>query len=71
MLRIEIDRIPEDKPSRKSAHFTNIPFVNKLNITIKSLSIVKHYLSGTDSGEWLGVAEDNIYKRMKGHKNGS
>ena len=69
MVRVEIDRIREDKAGRKSKHFINIPFFNKVEIAVKSLSVVNHYLKGTDSDEWLTVAEDNIYKRMKGVKN--
>jgi hypothetical protein len=66
MLRLEInERIPENRRSRKTKHFAGIPFLNNLRITINSIKIVKHYLNGTDSSEWLKVSEDNIYKRMK------
>lgn len=71
MLRVEIDgKLPDNRPSQNSNHFVNIPFLDNLRITINSLKVVKHYLNGTDSAEWLEVSERNIYKRMKdGNKN--
>lgn len=71
MLRIESDgKLPETRPSHKTRHYVDMPFLNNLRITINSMKVVKHYLNGTDSAEWLSVAEKNVYKRMKdGNKN--
>lgn len=41
-----------------------IPF-DEFKIRATSLLIVKNYLSGTDSDEWLKLAEDRTYKKIK------
>jgi hypothetical protein len=66
MKRIEIQgRKPHDKPSNKSAHLIHQPFAIHFNMNLNSLPIMKNLLAGTESKEWLTLAEDQVYKQIK------
>lgn len=45
----------------------NEPIKLKIDIQLKmfNFSVLKGLLKGTDSKEWIEVAEENIYKKLK------
>jgi len=66
MKRIKIEgKKPDNKPSNKSIHLTYQPFALNMSLNLKSLDIVKHLLKGTESNEWLLLAEKKAYERLK------
>jgi len=66
MKRVNIEgKKPHDKPSNKSNHFIYIPFAANFKLNFASLSIIHSLLKGTESKEWLTLAEDQVYKIIK------
>ena len=71
MRRIKIEsKLPNNKKGNKSNHLVYDPFSINFKLNLSSLLITKQLLIGTDSKEWLTLAEDKVYKNLKnGNKN--
>jgi len=59
------DKLEHNKASHKTNHLKDCPFGVQFALNIRSLSIVPLLLKGTDSNEWLLLAEDKVYKKLK------
>jgi len=59
------DKLEHNKASHNTNFLKDCPFSVQFALNLKSLSIVPLLLRGTDSDEWLLLAEDKIYKKIK------
>lgn len=63
-MKIEIaGKLKHDKASHKTNHFSKVVRPESLNV--HCLTVIKGYLMGTDSNDWLIKAEKLAYKEIK------
>ena len=43
---------------------TNIKLKTELELRLYNFGVLKGLIKGTDSKEWIEVAEENVYKRL-------
>lgn len=65
MKSIEIKYKPHDKPSNKSRHIASTPIIQDTHLKACSMLVVKSFLAGTESNEWLLLAEKKAYEFIK------
>jgi len=58
-------RKAENKPSNRSNYLSGQPFSINFELNLRSMIIIKQLLKGTESNEWLTLAEKNTYKKLK------
>jgi hypothetical protein len=66
MQEIEITgTLKHDRASHKTRHLVLQPMMNVLKGNAGGLQAINHFLKGTDSNEWLILAEKKAYKTIK------
>lgn len=70
MLKIEVEYKKHDKSSNKSNALGPTPIIENIKAMSQAMSAVHGFMAGTDSNEWLLLAEKKAYEFIKdGNKN--
>ena len=58
-------KIDHKKAGNRSNHFIALPLEQHFAMNLVSVSIVQSLLKGTESNEWLLLAENKVYEQIK------